>query len=92
VHNSFVRSWIEHTEAYADGSPTGGSFSSPKAHHLAGLHPGCCALCCILVGAENLFRYADGGLQQPEFGAKFILVWAGLDRCRTIGFRCVVDL
>jgi hypothetical protein len=25
--------WIEHTEAYADGSPSGGPFSSPKAHH-----------------------------------------------------------
>jgi hypothetical protein len=33
VRNSFVRSWTEHTEAYADGSPSGGPFSSPKAHH-----------------------------------------------------------
>ncbi len=29
----WVRSLAEHTEDYADGSPSGGPFSSPKAHH-----------------------------------------------------------
>ncbi len=52
---------------------------------------------CILKGGAH-FRasgsewYADGGPQSPEFGAKFLLMWPGLDRCETIGFRGVVDL
>lgn len=36
--------------------------------------------------------YADGGPKDPEFTAKFILIWPGVDRCSTIGFRCAVDL
>ncbi len=36
--------------------------------------------------------YADGGPQPPDFAAKFLLMWPGLDRCATIGFRCAVDL
>lgn len=36
--------------------------------------------------------YADGGPQPNCFSAKFVLMWPGLDRCKTIGFRCVVDL
>ncbi len=36
--------------------------------------------------------YADGGPQPCDFAAKFLLMWPGLDRCATIGFRCVVDL
>ncbi|GAG08964.1 unnamed protein product, partial [marine sediment metagenome] len=24
--------------------------------------------------------------------AKFLMMWPGLDRCGTIGFRCVVDM
>jgi len=36
--------------------------------------------------------YADGGPQRCDFAAKFLLMWPGLDRCATIGFRCVVDL
>jgi formylglycine-generating enzyme required for sulfatase activity len=52
---------------------------------------------CILKGgsyfhARASYWYSDGGPQPCAFGAKFILVWAGLDRCATIGFRCVVDL
>jgi formylglycine-generating enzyme required for sulfatase activity len=35
--------------------------------------------------------YADGGAQKTNFGAKYLLTWAGLDRCTTVGFRCVVD-
>jgi formylglycine-generating enzyme required for sulfatase activity len=36
--------------------------------------------------------YMDGGPQPCNFAAKFLLTWPGLDRCATIGFRCVVDL
>lgn len=36
--------------------------------------------------------YTDGGPQPNAFAAKMLLSWPGLDRCATIGFRCVVDL
>ena len=36
--------------------------------------------------------YADDGPQPCGRAAKFLLVWPGLDRCSTVGFRCVVDL
>src|SRR5262249_6791304 len=36
--------------------------------------------------------YADGGPAPCGFAAKFLLMWPGLDRCATIGFRCAVDL
>ena len=35
--------------------------------------------------------YVEGGPQPANHHAKFILMWPGLDRCSTIGFRCVVD-
>ncbi|GAB3643764.1 formylglycine-generating enzyme family protein [Spirosoma arcticum] len=35
--------------------------------------------------------YADGGAQKTSFGAKYLLTSPGLDRCATVGFRCVVD-
>jgi len=41
------------------------------------------------VGSE---WYADGGPQTSDFAAKFLLMYPGLDRCATIGFRCAVDL
>jgi hypothetical protein len=52
---------------------------------------------CIIRGgsfykAEGSQWYADGGPAACNFAAKFILMWPGLDRCATIGFRCVVDL
>ncbi|MBZ0298779.1 MAG: formylglycine-generating enzyme family protein [Anaerolineae bacterium] len=52
---------------------------------------------CILKGgsdyqANSSVWYADGGSQSPRFSAKFLLMWPGLDRCATIGFRCAVDL
>ncbi|MHC4110939.1 MAG: formylglycine-generating enzyme family protein [Planctomycetota bacterium] len=52
---------------------------------------------CIIRGgsfykAEGSAWYADGGPQPCNFAAKFILMWPGLDRCSTIGFRCVVDI
>ena len=36
--------------------------------------------------------YADQGPQQTNFGAKYLFTWPGLDRCATIGFRCIVDV
>jgi formylglycine-generating enzyme required for sulfatase activity len=52
---------------------------------------------CILKGgswyrAAGSKWYADGGPQPTHHAAKFLLMWPGLDRCSTIGFRCVVDL
>ena len=52
---------------------------------------------CILKGGSDYCAigsqwYADGGPREPGFAAKFILFWPGLDRCATLGFRCVVDL
>jgi formylglycine-generating enzyme required for sulfatase activity len=35
--------------------------------------------------------YADSGVQQCDFAMKFLLMWPGLDRCSTLGFRCVAD-
>ncbi|HET9961809.1 MAG TPA: SUMF1/EgtB/PvdO family nonheme iron enzyme [Nitrospiraceae bacterium] len=42
--------------------------------------------------AQGSDWYMDGGAQPSNFAAKFLLMWPGLDRCATIGFRCVVDL
>lgn len=42
--------------------------------------------------AQGSDWYADGGLQPCCFAAKFLLMWSGLDRCATIGFRCAADL
>jgi formylglycine-generating enzyme required for sulfatase activity len=36
--------------------------------------------------------YVRGGPQPCDHHAKFLLMWPGLDRCATIGFRCVVDV
>ncbi|MCY4607620.1 MAG: SUMF1/EgtB/PvdO family nonheme iron enzyme [bacterium] len=36
--------------------------------------------------------YADGGVHDAAFAAKYLLMWPGLDRCATIGFRTAVDL
>jgi len=52
---------------------------------------------CILKGgswfkAQGSIWYADGGPVPCRFAAKFLLMWPGLDRCSTIGFRCVADL
>lgn len=52
---------------------------------------------CILKGgadyrAEGSVWYVDGLPQAPSFSAKFLLMWPGLSRCATIGFRCAVDL
>jgi len=52
---------------------------------------------CILRGgsyfaAQGSNWYVDGGPRPTDFATKFLLMWPGLDRCSTIGFRCVVDL
>ncbi len=52
---------------------------------------------CILRGGawyinRNSHWYADQGPQKTSFGAKYLLTYPGLDRCATVGFRCVVDL
>ncbi len=52
---------------------------------------------CVLKGgsyykAKGSDWYADGGPQRCDFSAKFLLMWPGLDRCATIGFRCAADL
>ena len=36
--------------------------------------------------------YVDGGPRPCNHHAKFLLMWPGLDRCDTIGFRCVKDV
>jgi Sulfatase-modifying factor enzyme 1 len=36
--------------------------------------------------------YFDGGPQKNSFLAKMLLIWPGLDRCPTVGFRCAADL
>ncbi len=52
---------------------------------------------CILKGG-SYFRalgsewYFDGGPRPANWGAKMLLMWPGMDRCSTIGFRCVVDM
>ena len=52
---------------------------------------------CIIRGggffeAKGSGWYADGGPRPVDFASKFLLMWPGLDRCATIGFRCAVDL
>lgn len=41
--------------------------------------------------AQGSHWYMDGGPQPADFAAKFLLLWPGLDRCATIGFRCVAN-
>jgi formylglycine-generating enzyme required for sulfatase activity len=52
--------------------------------------------CIIRGGAFYAARgsgwYVDGGPRPANFATKFLLTWPGLDRCSTIGFRCVADL
>lgn len=42
--------------------------------------------------AEGSVWYADGGPRPCNHHAKMILMWPGLDRCATIGFRCAGDV
>ena len=52
---------------------------------------------CILRGGAWYINpaspwYADQGPQQTRFGAKYLLACPELDRCATVGFRCVADI
>ncbi len=52
---------------------------------------------CILKGGCDFVAagapwYADGGPKEPAFAARYLLLWPGLDRCGTIGFRTALDL
>lgn len=52
---------------------------------------------CILKGgssykAEGSDWYFDGDVQTTDFAAKQLLLYPGIDRCATVGFRCVVDI
>jgi gamma-glutamyl hercynylcysteine S-oxide synthase len=52
---------------------------------------------CILRGGAWYVHkgsewYADQGAQKTNFGAKYLLTSPGLDRCATVGFRCVIDM
>ena len=52
---------------------------------------------CILKGGADYRTagsawYADGGPQTPEFGAKYLLMYPGLDRSGQIGFRTAADV
>ena len=52
---------------------------------------------CIVRGgaffdAKGSNWYVDGGPRPANFATKFILMWPGLDRRSTIGFRCAADL
>jgi formylglycine-generating enzyme required for sulfatase activity len=42
--------------------------------------------------AEGSEWYFDGGPQKNSFVAKMLLIWPGLDRCSTVGFRCAADI
>lgn len=42
--------------------------------------------------AKGSVWYTDGGPQKNNFIAKMLLMWPGLDRCATVGFRCAIDL
>jgi len=51
----------------------------------------------VIIRGGSYFRprgsdwYLEGGPQSCKHHAKFIRMWPGLDRCATIGFRCVVN-
>jgi formylglycine-generating enzyme required for sulfatase activity len=42
--------------------------------------------------AEGSIWYVEGGAQPCTSHTKFLLEWPGLDRCATVGFRCVKDV
>ncbi|MHC4178039.1 MAG: formylglycine-generating enzyme family protein, partial [Planctomycetota bacterium] len=52
---------------------------------------------CVIKGgsffkAKGSRWYTDGGPQPTQLAAKFLMMWPGLDRCGTIGFRCAADM
>jgi formylglycine-generating enzyme required for sulfatase activity len=52
---------------------------------------------CVIRGgawftAKGSGWYMDGGPRPANFAAKFLLMWPGLDRCSTVGFRCAATI
>lgn len=52
---------------------------------------------CILKGgsyfhAKDSIWYTSGGPVHNSLSTKFLMMYSGLDRCSTVGFRCAVDL
>jgi formylglycine-generating enzyme required for sulfatase activity len=52
---------------------------------------------CLIKGgsfyrAKGSNWYMDGGARPNQFSAKMLLMWPGLDRCATLGFRCAARL
>lgn len=52
---------------------------------------------CILKGGsfyKALYSdwYFDGGPKPLNFASKQLLIYPGIDRCATIGFRCAADI
>jgi len=52
---------------------------------------------CMLKGGSHYRAagsqwYMSGGPQPCDFAAKTLLMWPGLDRCATVGFRCAADV
>ena len=52
---------------------------------------------CILKGgsfyqAKGSEWYFDGGPQSLNFAARQLLIYPGIDRCGTVGFRCAADI
>ena len=50
---------------------------------------------CMLKGgspwqASGSYWYADGGVHHATFSAKYLLMWPGISRSSTIGFRCCI--
>ncbi|MEN6383776.1 MAG: SUMF1/EgtB/PvdO family nonheme iron enzyme [Phycisphaerales bacterium] len=41
--------------------------------------------------AQGSIWYVNGGPQPVNHHTKFVQIWPGIDRCNTVGFRCVVD-
>lgn len=41
--------------------------------------------------AEGSIWYVNGGPQPCDSHVKFVKIWPGIDRCSTVGFRCVID-
>ena len=42
--------------------------------------------------AKGSLWYVSGGPKPVNYSAKMLLMWPGLDRCATVGFRCVAEL
>lgn len=42
--------------------------------------------------AQGSDWYFDGGPRKNSHVAKMLLIWPGLDRCSTVGFRCAADI